>query len=210
MTPVAEQLEVISVVDGSASEAERFERLFSANVKAILAYALRRTRSPADAADVVAETMLVAWRRIGDVPPGDAARLWLFGVARQVVANSARGNRRRDNLTERLTAAVSSAIESAPTDLVVASLDVRAALGHLDEDDQELLRLSSWEGLSPSEIAQLLAIPVGTVRTRLHRARVKLRTRLAERELPTERTPGTGHEGAEGKHPCSPIGDARR
>jgi DNA-directed RNA polymerase specialized sigma24 family protein len=55
-----------------------------------------------DAADVVAETFLVAWRRIDDLPPGREGRLWLYGVARRVCANHLRGVRRRHRLAERL------------------------------------------------------------------------------------------------------------
>jgi DNA-directed RNA polymerase specialized sigma24 family protein len=64
-----------------------FGRLYREHGRAILAYALRRVGDPEDAADVVAETFLIAWRRLGDVPAGDRARLWLYAVARRVVAN---------------------------------------------------------------------------------------------------------------------------
>jgi hypothetical protein len=61
----------------------RFARLFTDAERDILAYALRRVARPEDAADIVAETFLVAWRRLEDVPAGDGARLWLYGVARR-------------------------------------------------------------------------------------------------------------------------------
>ncbi|HEY3140934.1 MAG TPA: sigma factor, partial [Acidimicrobiales bacterium] len=77
---------------------EEFEELYRAQVRSLLAYALRRVDHPEQAADVVAETMLVAWRRLDQVPPGDEARLWLFGVARRVLANQRRGSARRDRL----------------------------------------------------------------------------------------------------------------
>ncbi len=59
----------------------RFEAVYAANFGPMLGYVLRRTGSGDDAADVVAETFLTAWRRLDDVPPGDRARLWLYGVA---------------------------------------------------------------------------------------------------------------------------------
>ena len=65
----------------------RFGRLYRDQGRAILAYALRRVEDQEDAADVVAETFLVAWRRLGEVPIGDGARLWLYAVARRVIAN---------------------------------------------------------------------------------------------------------------------------
>ena len=69
-----------------SSAEERFTALFEATRLPLLAYAVRRVADPADAADVVAETYLVAWRRLDDVPAGADARPWLFGVARRVLA----------------------------------------------------------------------------------------------------------------------------
>src|SRR5262249_40299064 len=73
----------------SAAEARRrrFEQIYAANHAAITGYVLRRTDNPDDAADVIAETFLTCWRRLGDVPDGDSTRLWLYGVARRVLAN---------------------------------------------------------------------------------------------------------------------------
>ena len=68
----------------------RFRELYEANYERILGYALRRVGHP-DALDVVAETFTVAWRRLGRVPDGDEARLWLYGTARRVLANHERG-----------------------------------------------------------------------------------------------------------------------
>ena len=61
----------------------------------MLGYALRRTDNTDDAADVLAETFLVAWRRPDEIPPGPQARLWLYGTARRVLANQRRAERRR-------------------------------------------------------------------------------------------------------------------
>ena len=74
---------------------QQFEAVYTANFGPILGYVLRRTRNGDDAADVVAETFLTAWRRFDEVPPGERARLWLYGVARRVLANHHRGVRRR-------------------------------------------------------------------------------------------------------------------
>jgi DNA-directed RNA polymerase specialized sigma24 family protein len=80
---------------GPDERRHRFEELYAANCGPILGYVLRRTDNPHDAADVIAETFLTAWRRLDAVPPGDEARLWLYGVARRVLANYRRGERRR-------------------------------------------------------------------------------------------------------------------
>src|ERR1700735_5412690 len=87
---------------GPDERRHRFEELYAANCGPILGYVLRRTDNPDDAADVIAETFLTVWRRLDAVPPGDEARLWLYGVARRVLANHRRGQRRRTALTERL------------------------------------------------------------------------------------------------------------
>jgi RNA polymerase sigma-70 factor (ECF subfamily) len=79
-----------------------FERLCREHWQAMWAYALRRTDPAADAADVVSEIFLVAWRRRGEIPPGDAERLWLYGVARHTVMNVRRGTVRRSRLHARL------------------------------------------------------------------------------------------------------------
>jgi RNA polymerase sigma-70 factor (ECF subfamily) len=178
---VGHQLKVVrSAPDGPPSSREqRFEDLYQAHGRPLLAYALRRVHRPEDAADVVAETMLVAWRRLADVPPGVEAKLWLFGVARWVLANQRRGSRRRDRLGDRLRQDLRAQVgpDHAPT--VVTSLAVRTALAELSADDREVLQLTAWEGLDPQEIATMLGMPAATVRSRLHRARGRLRERLA-------------------------------
>ena len=90
----------------------RFEEVYAANRGPILGYVLRRTGNPHDAADVLAETFLTAWRRLDDVPPGDRARLWLSGVARRVLANQQRGEHRRSELADRLRAELTTAYQA--------------------------------------------------------------------------------------------------
>jgi hypothetical protein len=93
----------LSDLSGAGSRGDRFQALYEANYHRVLGYALRRADRD-DAADVVAETFLVAWRRLDDVPSGEVARLWLYGTARRVLANQQRGKRRRERLTQRLQA----------------------------------------------------------------------------------------------------------
>jgi RNA polymerase sigma-70 factor (ECF subfamily) len=155
----------------------RLRALFDSEARAVLGYALRRARHADDAADVVAETFAVAWRRIGDVPAGAGARPWLLGVARRVLANQRRGRRRRARLDERLRHELRAALPAArPADEVADS--VRRALATLGEQDREVLLLAGWEGLEPAEIAAVCGIPQATARTRLHRARGRLRAAL--------------------------------
>ncbi|MDA0168902.1 sigma-70 family RNA polymerase sigma factor [Solirubrobacter taibaiensis] len=169
------------------SEAERrFRALFDTHRRLVLGYALRRVDEPADAADVVAETFLVAWRRLGDVPEGEAARAWLLGVARRVLANHRRGERRRDGLADRLARELTTVSVDRDGDQVV-----RRALERLSEEDRELLLLAGWEGLAPAEIAKATGTLAVTVRSRLHRARRRLRTELTA--LGWEGDPATVH-----------------
>lgn len=117
----------------------------------------------------------MAWRRLDDVPAGDAARPWLFGVARKVLANHYRGERRRLALADRLREQVGEVVPGhEPVDPALAQ-----AMDRLSPDDRELLRLVAWEELARDEIAHVLGIPRATVRVRLHRARRRLTAQLA-------------------------------
>jgi RNA polymerase sigma factor (sigma-70 family) len=172
----------------------RFEGVYSANCGPVLAYVLRRTHSCEDAADVLAETFLIAWRRLHDVPPGDAARLWLYGVARRVLANQRRGERRRIALTERLRLEMATSNLGAqqnwpqPTGELAS---IAQAFRRLPEPDQELLALVGWEGLNASQIAATLGCSSNAARIRVHRARRKLATELAR--VTAQPRPGRAH-----------------
>ncbi len=169
---------------------QRFAALYRAHALAVLGYALRRVEPREQAADVVAEVFTVAWRRLDDVPAGDGARPWLFGVARLVLANHRRGVLRANRLADRLRAELAvDGPRPAP------HVDVHAALAELDAADRELLTLTSWEGLTPAEIAAATGLSNGAVRVRLHRARQRLAASLiAGRERRTASSLITLHE----------------
>ena len=145
-----------------------FEATFNATYEAIAGYALRRCSSPHDAADVVAETFAIAWRRVDEMPTGDAARLWLYGVARRVLANHRRGERQRRLRTTELGDEVAAVIGD-PLDASI----IATAFRELSDDDREILGLVAWEGLDRDAIATVLGCSRGTVRVRLHRARTR-------------------------------------
>lgn len=161
---------------------DRFRELYTRHFDALLAYALRRVSRPEDAADVVADTFLVAWRRRSTLPVGDEAKLWLYGVARNMLANNRRGDRRRDRLgealRERLAASPGLWAVPDPAAGVAGDLAVRDALAGLADLDREVLMLTVWEELEPREIADVLGVSAQAVRTRLSRARARLRQRL--------------------------------
>jgi RNA polymerase sigma factor (sigma-70 family) len=158
--------------------ADRFRVLYADHFHSILGYALRRAAAPEDAADAVSETFLVAWRRSEEVPSGDDARPWLYGVARRVLANQHRTQHRRSRLGARLRGELTRQV--APDEVASgAEVDaVRTAMERLGELDREVLRLSVWEQLEPREIAVALDLSPAVVRTRLSRARARLRTEL--------------------------------
>ncbi|TDD35073.1 sigma-70 family RNA polymerase sigma factor [Actinomadura sp. KC06] len=170
----------------------RFEEIYAANRARILGYALRRTADPQDAADVLAETFLTAWRRLDDVPSGAQARLWLYGVARRILANHHRGERRRSALAADLGSRLRTdlAVVAAPEGVTGDLADVAAAFRSLPEPDRELLSLVGWEGLDHGEIATVLGCSRNAVRIRLHRARRRFaraleRAEAGARPLPT-------------------------
>ncbi len=171
----------------------------------VAAYALRRA-SGSDAADVVAETFLVAWRR-RDVVPGEPDTLpWLYGVARRVLANQRRANRRSGQLKDRLASEfVRHDVGLPPLEDVEEFRRVARALRELSDDDAELLRLTAWEALSPSEIATSMDIAPGTARQRISRARQRLRKHLASDgfELDVTRPPSSGPN--DGRASLDPI-----
>ncbi|MGH8928879.1 MAG: RNA polymerase sigma factor [Acidimicrobiia bacterium] len=155
----------------------RFDSLFELHYVTVYRYCLRRL-GRADGEDAAAEVLAIAWRRLDEIPPGDAARGWLLGVAYRVVGNQYRGRRRRARLSTRLRAeeeAVPAIVDSS------ASEEVRLlhrALESLRATDRELLRLASWDGLTRSEIATLMGIKENAVDQRLFRARSRLKDRL--------------------------------
>jgi RNA polymerase sigma-70 factor (ECF subfamily) len=175
----------------------RFEEFFEANREAVLGYLVRRTANRHDAADLLADTFLVAWRRLEDVPPGDQTRPWLYGVARRVLANHLRGEGRRHALADRLRQELTELdeVDRSLPDNSPAAVAFRA----LPEQDRELLSLVAWEDLDTAQIAITLGITRNAVRIRLHRARKRfaklLTAPLANRSLVALRE-GASHEDA--------------
>ena len=142
----------------------------------ILGYLARRCATPEDAADMFSDVVTVAWKRRRDLPAPPDDVLWLFGVAHNLLAADRRRVVRRSqvvlDLAENLRAQqhVPDHAEAVVLTHVIASLP---------DVDHEVLTLSVWEGLTAVEIGQVLAMPAVSVRSRLHRARARLRAQLA-------------------------------
>jgi RNA polymerase sigma factor (sigma-70 family) len=175
-------------------QSEKFSELYRAHFDEVMRYALRRT-DPETAKDVVAETFLVAWRRL-DAVPADSGRAspWLYGVARRVLANSTRARLRAERLTARLGQDRSAASAAGTADAagsIAESDGLRQALGTLSELDQEALRLVGWEELDLAAAALAMGCSRATMAVRLHRARRRLEQALGM----TERGPAAGRNG---------------
>jgi RNA polymerase sigma-70 factor (ECF subfamily) len=158
-------------------DAARFERTFTDNYPAIAAYLLRRSPSREDAEDAATEVFAIAWRRVAQLPPPPEDRLWLFGVARRVLANQARAGRRRERLWHRLTDR-SSAPPAATASPPPGGWAAARALQALKPEDRELLTLVAWDGLEVAEIAQVLGVSAPVVSRRLYRARARFERAL--------------------------------
>lgn len=159
------------MTEGHGERVERFRVLYDVAYPRLMAYALRRARSRTDAEDVVGDTMLIAWRRLDDIPTDERRMAWMYGVARRVLANHYRTTDRRHRLTDRLEHQAPAEDRDFDT--------VHEALDRLRADDREILTLAAWDDLTNDEIAVVLAITPGAVAVRLHRARSRLARELA-------------------------------
>jgi len=181
----------VVVQPGVNHRRERFEAVYRELYTPICGYTLRRVRDPEDAAEAIAETFATLWRRFDRCPHGDDLRPWLFGVARRVIANQRRGERRRSALGERLSASFDrSAFDAfdAPEEMS----PLAQAFAALNDADRELLSLVAWEGLTREELAVALGTSRAVVRLRLHRARKRLRDALPPTQI--RLTGGEEHE----------------
>jgi RNA polymerase sigma-70 factor, ECF subfamily len=140
--------------------ARRFDALFADYSPDIVAYCGWRAANADDAQDAVSEVFLAAWRRLDELPGGDAARVWLYACARRVIANQRRSGRRHVALRERLAAeAAAGQVPGAhrdPDDAGEERALVHAALATLGPRDREVLLLAEWEGLTPEQIGTVL------------------------------------------------------
>ncbi|HUB40054.1 MAG TPA: RNA polymerase sigma factor [Streptosporangiaceae bacterium] len=157
----------------------RFSSLYREHYRSIWAYAVRRVESQADVADVVADVFATAWRRFPELPDPPADLLWLYGVARRVVAGKRRSALRMRNLIARLQA---TAVPASTVTGDQVTDRVLAAVARLRPMEREAIALVHWEQLSHAEAAQVLGCSVNAVAIRVHRARARLRQELARPE----------------------------
>jgi RNA polymerase sigma-70 factor (ECF subfamily) len=171
---------------------DRFETLFMSHHDPVLRYLLRRCDNREDAADLVAETFLIAWRRLDDLP-ADQPLPWLYGVARRVVANHRRGEIRRHGLADKLRGHLISSPQYDAADLELTSSELgwaARAFRRLSDSDRELLSLAAWEGLDTAQLAAALGCSKNAAVVRLHRARRRLEKLMKNRPTDHPALPG--------------------
>lgn len=156
-----------------------FGALFDRHASAVYNYCFRRSGDWAAAEDLMAATFLEAWRRRDDVQlAGDSLRPWLLGVATNLMRNHGRSKRRRDAALKRVT---TDASQDGLADDVVARVDderrmteLLRLISSMSLREREVIALVLWSGLSYEEASLALRVPVGTVKSRLSRARRRL------------------------------------
>jgi RNA polymerase sigma-70 factor (ECF subfamily) len=178
-----------------------FEALFGSNYSRVFSFVLRRTQDRDLAEEIVAETFLIAWRRLDDLP--NEPLTWLFGTARRVLANHARYTERR---SRHGSAVPLEYVElgdpsASPPELIADRQAFVTAFAAIRDEDREVLALIAWDGLSSREAAETLGCTTAAFSLRLHRARRRLLKEMA----------AYGHSlGEEGEqsHPCPEPGAA--
>ncbi len=174
--------------DEQPSDEARFEALFAANFDDVWRFARRRCASGSDADDIAAQVFAVAWRRRDDAP-AETVRLWLFGVARNVLANHHRSGDRAQRLRSRLAGERQAPATGSIGDVVTDDRDerLRYAIGQLNDDDREVLIMRYWDELAVIEIAALLDRTPNAVSMRLHKSRRRLADEIDGKELTGDR-----------------------
>jgi RNA polymerase sigma factor (sigma-70 family) len=179
-------------VDNPDSDAG-FAAAFDRYAPAVLRYAQRRLDSQDLAWDVVTETFTAAWRH-WDRRPAPADLLpWLYAIAANGVRGQRRSSQRRRRLVTRLTAVARPDAAPDPAEGVVLGRSVGQALAQLPLADQEVLRLIAWEGQTDARTLGLaLGLSPGSARSRVHRARRRLRALLDEQDAQPGAAPQPG------------------
>jgi RNA polymerase sigma factor (sigma-70 family) len=177
----------------SDGDTEAFGELFSRHASAVYNHLFRRVADWSEAEDLTSAVFLQAWRgRDRVVIDRESALPWLLGVANQVLRNHRRASRRYRAALSRIVPADEAAGDHA--DAVADAVDserqmaaVRHALAQLPRHEREVVELCAWSGLDQKAAAVALGVSVGTVKSRMHRARRRLAASLGQDREPSQR-----------------------
>lgn len=190
-------------LEAAAGQPDAFGELYERHARVVYNYCFRRTGDWAIAEDLTSAVFLQAWRRRGEIEaPDHSLAPWLLGVATNVLRNSRRAIRRHESAMDRVPLWQTDPDFAEEIDARLdAESEMRAVLARVSQlprKDQEILALCAWMGLSYEDASRALNLPVGTIRSRLSRARSRLREPAAAR----------GQEQVEEEIEKFPIADA--
>lgn len=181
-------------VESVAVEEETFEDQAMQHMPALYTAAMRMTRNPSDAEDLVQETFLKAYRAFNSYQQGTNLRAWLYRILTNTYINSYRAKKRRPEQSDveevedlfiykRLGGLEAAAASRSAEDEVLDHFtddQVKAAVESLPDQFRMAVLMADVEGFSYKEIAEILEVPIGTVMSRLHRGRKALQKALFE------------------------------
>jgi len=195
--------------EDATDRAARFERDALVHLDQLYSAALRMTRNPADAEDLVQETFAKAFAAFHQYKPGTNLKAWLYRILTNTFINSYRKKQREPQQSQtedvedwqiaRAASHTSQGLRSAEVEALdrLPDSDVKRALAELPEDRRMVVYYADVEGFPYKEIAEIMGTPIGTVMSRLHRGRKQLRELLADYAVERGLVPAQAHGGAQ-------------